>query len=421
MSALAFDPWNKTADSTDLLPEERRQAAQSPAAVVTLADVKPERISWLWFARLPAAKLAVFDGDPGVGKSTLAVDMAAHVSTGQPWPDGGPCPLGDVLVLSAEDGLADTIRPRLDAAGGDPARVHALTGVNYVDDDGTPGERPVTLADVEVIADAVRRFGVRLVVVDVLMAYLPGSVDSHRDQDVRGVLARLTRMAEDTGACILLLRHLNKTTGSNPLYRGGGSIGIVGAARVGLLAAVDPDDETRRVLAVTKCNLAPEPPALAYRLQGADNGVARVQWCGESTASAATLLASPSGEDERSERDEAVEWLDGFLEEHGGEVRAGDAIKAAKADGIAERTLQRARKRAGIASVKAGLHGGWVWQLGVPRRQEGAEDASSQDLAPTAPSVSPSPVCVVCGGPLDAAVAAGGFDTHPACDLVVTS
>ncbi len=117
------------------------------AVTVTLAAVQPEHVQWLWPGRLPLGKLVVLDGDPAVGKSTLAVDLAARVTIGTRWPDGTDCPAGDVLILSAEDGLADTIRPRLDAASGDPARVHALTDVRYREDDGTVRTRTPTLAD----------------------------------------------------------------------------------------------------------------------------------------------------------------------------------------------------------------------------------------------------------------------------------
>src|SRR5262249_61214174 len=112
----------------------------------------------------------------------------------------------------------------------------------------------------------VRRVCARLVVVDVLAAYLSGQVDSYRDADVRRALHPLARLAEETGSVVLVLRHLSKSGGTNALYRGGGSIGIIGAARVGLLAAIDPEDDGRRVLAVTKSNLAAIPSALAYRL-----------------------------------------------------------------------------------------------------------------------------------------------------------
>ncbi len=353
--------------------------------LVRLSTVAAERVTWLWQSRLPAGKLTVLDGDPGVGKSTLAVAMAAHVSTGRPWPDGTPCPHGDVLILSAEDGLADTVRPRLDAAGGDPTRVHALTGVRWVSEDSTTYERPVTLADVDPIRAAVERVRARLVVVDVLMAYLPAGTDSHRDQDVRTVLARLAQLGEDTGCSLLLLRHLNKATGGSPLYRGGGSIGIVGAARSGLLAAIDPDDETRRVLSLTKSNLAPEPESLAYRLTSAPNGCAAVKWEGVTAHRAADLLSRREDDDERGERDEATAWLLDYLQSKGGEAASRDIYKAARAEGIAERTLKRARHRARVESVRSGFPSTTVWSV----RPQSGQLGQPSDPGPSDPTVAP--------------------------------
>jgi hypothetical protein len=358
-----------------ILASADRIARRNPepgAVTVRLADVVPERVSWLWPARLPIGKLVVLDGDPAVGKSTLAVDWAARVTTGHAWPDGAACPRGAVLLLSAEDGLADTIRPRLDAADGDATKMHALTEIRYVDDQGASKTRPTTLADLEHIERAVMSTGAVLVVVDVLMAFLPGRVDAHRDQDVRGVLAGLAAMAERTSCVVLLLRHLNKAAGGSALYRGGGSIGIIGAARVGMLAAIDPDDETRRVLAGLKCNLAALPDALTYQLvDSPDHGCARVQWLGTSSHSAGALLALRGDEDERTERDEAADWLTSYLTDNGGEMPAKDVLKAARGDGMAERTLRRARDRAGITSERRGFGQGAVWSLNPLRPRSG--------------------------------------------------
>lgn len=205
-------------------------AAPPRLRVVRLADVTPERVSWLWPGRLPAGKLVVLDGDPAVGKSTLALSISATVTTGGRWPDGTRCAhLGDVVLLSAEDGLADTVRPRLDAAGADVTRVHAAQG--YPDPECPGTLVPPTLADVAGLRELVMRVGARLLVVDVLMAYLPGGTDAHKDQHVRRILSRLATMADETGCTVLVLRHLSKGVGGSPLYRGGGSIGIIGAAR----------------------------------------------------------------------------------------------------------------------------------------------------------------------------------------------
>jgi hypothetical protein len=372
---------------------------QPPGPVtVRLSDVEPERVAWLWLGRLPRGKLVTLDGDPGVGKSTLALDWAARISTGSPWPDRDRPPVGAVLILSAEDGIADTIRPRIDAAGGDAARVHVLTEVRENTEDGMVRARPVTLADVEQIEAAIRRARAALVVVDVLMAYLPGRVDSHRDQDVRGVLHRVAAMAERTGCCILLLRHLSKSHGASAIYAGGGSIGIIGAARVGLVVGIDPDDDTgqRRVLAIAKVNIAAEAPSLAYRLAPVEEfGCARIEWHGESAHTAARLVAHHAdGEDERTERDEAADWLRGYLIDHGGEAPAKDVFKAARADGIAERTLKRARDRAGVTSERRGFGTGSVWSLN-PLGPHSGRSGQHSDPGPNGTNGGPNGAAVI--------------------------
>ena len=269
-------------------------------------------MSWLWPGRLPLGKLVTVDGDPGVGKSTVALTFAAIVTTAGRWPDKTRCEYsGDVILLSAEDGLADTIRPRLDAAGADVAKVHAVQGVPLSEGEAL---RMATLADVALLRRLIKRTHARLVIIDVLMAYLPTGTDSYRDQDVRQVLARLAALAESTGCAILLLRHLKKGK-DDPLYRGGGSVGIVGAARVGLLVALDPDDDTLRVLASVKNNLAPMPPSLTYRLVPDElRDVARVEWVGESEHDAHALLAEHTHDTKiQSAGGEAQQWLQDYL------------------------------------------------------------------------------------------------------------
>jgi hypothetical protein len=339
--------------------------------VVTLADVEPERVTWLWPGYLPLGKLVTLDGDPGVGKSSVTLDLAARICTGSPMPDHAAPVKGAVLILSAEDGLADTIRPRLDAAGADPAQVITITEMtSYAD--GERYDRPVSIpGDLKAIGEVIDQHGVVLVIVDVLMAYLSADVNSHRDQDVRRALHVLATMAERCGCCVLVLRHLNKASGGNAMYRGGGSIGIIGAARAGFMCGTDPDDDTgrRRVLAPVKCNLAEEPPALAYRLVNDElHGCARIVWDGISEHRAASLLADPGNEDERDDRtarDEAAEWLTAYLTDNGGEATPGDAKAAARAAGIATRTLERARTRARVRLSRSGFPARTVWALDV--------------------------------------------------------
>lgn len=351
-------------DDLDVTP------APSGPQVVRLSDVEPEHVTWLWPGYLPLGKLVTIDGDPGVGKSTVTLDIAARISTGSPMPDGGAPVKGAVLILSAEDGLADTIRPRLDAAQADPGQIITITEIASYTDEGDRYGRPVTIpGDLPAIADIIREHHVVLVIIDVLMAYLSGEVNSHRDQDVRRALHVLATMADRCGCCVVVLRHLNKTGGGNAMYRGGGSIGIIGAARAGFMCGTDPDDDTgtARVLAPVKCNLAPEPPALAYRLVSDElRGCARVQWDGISEHRASALLSEPASDDERdgrTERDEAAEWLTGYLMDNGGEATPGDAKSAARLAGIAIRTLERARTRARVRLARSGFPARTLWVL----------------------------------------------------------
>ena len=340
-------------------PPEDEDAAPRPELVVTcMSDVKPLRVSWLWEGYLPLGKLVVLDGDPSVGKSTLAVEFAAIVSTGGRWPDAKRCEWrGDVLILSAEDGLADTIRPRLDAAGADVTKVHAIQGVRL--DDGTL--MPPTLSDIVSLEEAIAKRNARLLIVDVLMAYIGTGADTHKDQDIRRVLSRLSALAERTDCTVLLLRHLNKGTASNPLYRGGGSIGIVGAARAGLLAAHDPDDDDRRVLASVKSNLAAAPASLSYQLVSSGHyGVARVAWGTETSHTAETLLSSTT---DTGAAGEAKMWLEDFLMQEGGCTRSSEAKKAAAKVGISERTLQRAAKSLKLVMESKGFPRETFWSL----------------------------------------------------------
>ncbi len=337
----------------------------SPASgVVRLNSVTPESVDYLWPGRFPIGKLVILDGDPGVGKSTVALDIAARVSSGADMPDGAPGPgARGVVLLSAEDGLADTVRPRLDAAGANLARIVAIVDVPGYDDRGRQTSRPVVIPDdLDLIESAVRDVGAALLVVDVLMAYLSGDVNSYRDQDVRRVLHQLSSLAERTGCTVLMLRHLTKgSSGASPLYRGGGSIGITGASRAAFVAAPDPDDDSRCAFASMKMNLAAKAPTLGYRLVSAGD-VARVEWLGTVEHQAADLLRPP-GDESGSDRSEAVDFLRDALEF---EPLPAKVVQARARDvGISPMTLKRAKGQLGVESVKAGFGdaGRWVWTL----------------------------------------------------------
>lgn len=333
--------------------------------LVNMGDVRPEPVAWLWPGRIALGKINLLDGDPGLGKSTITDDLAARVSTGATMPDGSSSDLSGpagVVILSAEDGMADTIRPRLDAAGADVARIVALECMERGET-----ERGVTLADIGAIETAIEAVNARLVIIDPMMAFMGGETNAHRDQDVRGILAPLARLAEHTGVAIVVVRHLNKGAQANVLYRGGGSIGIIGAVRVALMVGRDPEDPDgpRRILAVAKSNLAAFPPALAYHMEEAENGTARIVWEGATHHTAAAITATmPQDEGERSALDEAMDVLRLLLAD--GPMAAKVATSEMQSAGVAEKTIRRAREKLGIVPRREGgigAAGAWMWEL----------------------------------------------------------
>ncbi len=354
----------ETLPTIDEIDTRGRQAA-GPAVLVSLSDVTAKPVQWLWRGRIPLGKVTVLDGDPNLAKSLLSLDLAARISVGGSMPDGAHADLDGprgVVILSAEDDLEDTIRPRLDAAGAAVERVALLVRVKSPE-----GERSPTVADLEALEDAIRQTDAVLVIVDPLMAHIPDERDSHRDHDIRRALAPLASLAARMGAAVLVIRHLNKAGGGNPLYRGGGSIGIIGAARSGLLVASDPDapDSGRRILAVTKSNLAALAPALAFRVEAVDE-VPRIVWEGPTAHTADALLVSRLPEEERSAMEEAAAFLSDMLAE--GDLPANEVKAAARQSGIAERTLERARLRTGVVTRRQGFGPGSVYVWGLHAR-----------------------------------------------------
>ncbi len=236
-----------------------------------MSSVVAEKVEWLWDGRIPLGKLTILDGHPDAGKSNITMDLAARVSTGRAFPDGlvGVVDLVDVpaavVLMNAEDGLGDTIRPRLEAAGADLDRVIALGEKP----DGTLHTFP---EDLQMIEECVVRNGAKLLIIDPLMAYLSPTVNSHNDQQVRQALTPLTKMAQRLNVAVLVVRHLKKEETSKAIHRGGGSIGIIGAARAAFVASIDPMDKERRIFAHSKSNLSEKAPSLTYRIITAENG-----------------------------------------------------------------------------------------------------------------------------------------------------
>lgn len=327
-----------------------------------IADVQPTTVSWLWPGRIPFGKLTILDGDGGLGKSTLLLDLAARLSRGVAFPDGPPHEPAGTVLLAVEDGISDTHRPRLEAAGADLERIAVLEAV--LDAEGNE-DIPTIPDDVGTIELACGAVGAKLVIIDPIMSYLAGGTNSHSDHEVRRALTPLAAFAERSGVAVVLVRHLNKTTGGKAIYRGNGSIAFIGVVRSALIVAEDPDDEYRRVIAVSKSNLAARPPSLAYRLTDTGNGVARVAWEGISGHTADSLL-NTTDDEERSDRADAEAFLRDALTAGG--KPGTELIAEARGLGIGERTLRAAKAGLHIGSEKElKPNGKWLWLPPTPK------------------------------------------------------
>jgi hypothetical protein len=249
-----------------------------------LSEVEARQINWLWPGRIPLGKITILDGDPGMGKSLITVDLAARLSTGQPMPDGTLGQQGTVLLVAPEDDPYDTLKPRLEAAGGDPARVRLLhTGESFDGNKMRIYDRPFSLPrDFDALIKTIKSTGAILVILDPLTAIIGNNVNISHDQAIREIFTPLALLAERTSCAILIVRHLGKGSSSNPLHRGAGSIGIIAAARTGLIIAPHPENHHQRILATTKNNLSKHASDLIYQVVENTQGQPHIHWLGES-------------------------------------------------------------------------------------------------------------------------------------------
>ena len=324
--------------------------------MVRLSEVQAKPICYLWEPRFLLGIYTVLEGDPGRSKSTLALEIAAAVSTGRALPGGSPSAPRDVVIISYEDAAADVLLPRLLAAGGDPRRVHVIQGVR-----ARPDAEPSVAVfpdDVAAVADVVQDRRAALLVVDPISAGLAGSIDAHRDADVRRGLAPLAALAEQQHLAVLAIRHLRKGTG-RAIVSGGGSIAFAAAARVVIRVDEDPQDPAAGIVSIVKHNLSAHPHSLKFarvsvELAG-DVSAPRIEWRGESTYSAddlAALREEVGGG--RNAVDDAGDALRGWLD--AGPLDKSDLLRRASQEGISRRSLERAAERVGVVYQRQG-HG----------------------------------------------------------------
>lgn len=354
-------------------------SARAPQ-LVRLSDIAPQPVDWLWPGRIAIGKLTLLVGDPGAGKSFLACDLAARISTGAPWPDtpqpelaegdaSQPQPQqprspGSVILLSAEDDWADTIRPRLDAHGADVTRIVALQGMRERYDP----HAALRLVDLSRDRTALERAidsasDCRLVVVDPVSAYL-GRTNSHSNANVRAVLEPLAELANRKRVALLAITHLRKSEGP-ALYRALGSLAFIAAARSGWAIVRDSTNPERRLMLPIKNNLANDSLGLAYRITPAtDQRAAYVSWEAEPVNTpvdeALSRRVGKRGPIPTAV-DDAANWL--AFELSAGERAASDLYRLAKNEAIGEKTLRAGFAKLGGEKRKEGLNAGWVWSL----------------------------------------------------------
>jgi hypothetical protein len=317
--------------------------------IQSLDLVASRAVVWLWPGRLAQGKLAIFDGDPGLGKSLVTLDLCARITTGRPFPDDSPGgDPGSVLIFHGEDAVEDVVSPRLDSFGADRARVFHAYRV------GEFGPAPLFFPKhLPYLEQALERARPRLVVIDPIMAFLDATVATANDASVRRVLTPLAQLAEKYDCVIILVRHLNKNAGKRGIYRGAASIAFLAACRSAWIFARHPGKTGQVVLAQLKNNLAPPQPSLTYEVLTRPDAAPELRWCGTCDLSAADLVkwadrAYPA-------RLRACELLTAFLKD--GPQPSHLIWAAAQKQKLSSATLNRAKRQLGIRThrtVEAG-------------------------------------------------------------------
>ena len=347
--------WNEVLKQKDKLPDGkyisrrimlRGESEKKAVPMIRMSEVQQTEVEWLWYPYIPFGKLTIIQGNPGEGKTFFAMQLAAACTHRKFLPRMEPFKPFNMIFQTAEDGLGDTVKPRLLSAEAD------LERVLVIDD----ADNPLTLAD-ERIENAIRENNTRLVIIDPLQAFLGANVDMNRANEVRPIFRRLADVAQATNCAIVMIGHLNKAAGSQSTYRGLGSIDITAVVRSLMFIGKIKTDPTTRVIVHEKSSLAPPGQSLAFSL-GDEKGF---RWIGAYDISAEDLLAGGEGSKTELKQEQAAKLIEQFLSE-GRKVSIAEINKEAAERGISERTVRLARNSMGdkIASERQGKDW-WIW------------------------------------------------------------
>lgn len=317
--------------------------SNTPLKLINMDEVTTVPVKWLWKPYIPLGKITIIQGDPGEGKTTLALAVAAALSCGKMLPgDTEPREPMNIIYQTAEDGLADTIKPRLESVNAECSHILVID----------ESKEELSMND-ERIEEAIKLTNAKLVILDPIQAYIGANVDMHRANEIRPVMAKLGRIAETYGCAVVLIGHMNKASGQKCAYRGLGSIDIPAVARSLLIVGKLKNEPSKRVMSHAKSSLAQNGQSLVFQI----NEHAGLEWCGTIDLTADQFLED--GGTSVSKLESAKQFLLDILAD--GAKSQKEIQSAAEEMDFGNRTLKSAKTALGVKSIKIGE--GWLWQL----------------------------------------------------------
>jgi len=315
-------------------------AKQKKHELITWDTVKPKAITWLWQDRIPFGKISIMVGDSGLGKTTVALDIAARLTTGRPMPLSDAEPItGAVIFQSNEDEVDDTLLPRGISAGAVPSKIASIKAADLNIDE-----------DCGIIEEYVQKIGARLIVFDPLQSFTGKSADMNRITDMRRLLTNLGGLAARNDCAILIIAHQTKSQGTNELHRLFGSVDIGATARSVLRVSASDSDKNIRIISHIKSSMSRPAAPLAFRIDDSSS----IEYLGEYDGDIESLEIP----DDDNKETKATEIMYTMLAN--GAVKGAEIYEACKAAGIGSRTVETAKKNAGVISLKDGTG---MWKL----------------------------------------------------------
>lgn len=321
---------------------------KSVLKIIRMSEVEAQEIEWLWYPFIPYGKLTIIQGDPGDGKTTMVLNVAAKLSKGEGLDENMKVTESiNIIYQTAEDGLADTVKPRLELAGADCEKIMVID----------ESDKSLSMID-ERLEEAIVQTGARLLILDPIQAYLGGGMDMNRANEARDMTKKLGALAEKTKCAIVLIGHMNKAAGNKAAYRGMGSIDFFAVARSVLLVGRIEGEENLRAVVQIKNNLAAFGHPKAFELS--ENGFL---WCGDYEITVDEVLGGIAPKANKMEQAKRI-LCD--LAETQNAVQSNEVFELAQEHGISKRTMENAKKELGIRAKK--INNSWYWELDKIKR-----------------------------------------------------